>query len=330
MNKFRIGKIIFSTLLAVFAASAGFSQDEYVKVKASGAVLKGQYGEMKCPEGTILKVKSKGDETYQVSGEVFGMKVEGSLLASDVEPVNPVSPQENNGNTNIKKNNAADNRNNKTAEPEKTDPKSITYLGKAITPDFASFFYDKMREIYSLKNINGDELVQGKSPKIVDNIDKCKKLVDGDIVVIDGTVKIETPSFYIVGISDVNYSQQNQNVVVFKKKPDPDFKTNWDSRKGFKIHAVSGSKQNGPTPEHFNIELSEYKFDEISPDDTFFSIQRFVETLTAGKEYKIDCPNCDGKGEKNKIRCTMCGGKKQLTGNKALDRLLKEFKKESK
>lgn len=314
MNKSSLGKIFFLTLLAVFAASSVFSQDEYVKVKANGAVLKGQYGEIKCPEGTVLKVKSKSDGAYEVSGEVFGMKVEGNVQSSDVEPLN-TSP--------VKTEPKITDETTKPAEPEL---KPVNYLGKMLTPDFIKFFYEKIKETYCLKNVNSDELILNKTPTTVDNIEKCKKLSDGDIVLIDGTIKMETSKYYIVGISDFNYSRQTQNVVIFKKKQNPDFQTKWEWRRGFKISASSGSKQDGPNPEHLEMELAEYKFDEISPEDTFFTIQKFAETLAAGKEYKIDCTNCGGKGEKNKIRCTMCSGKKQLEGKKALERLLKQFK----
>lgn len=317
MNKFHLGKIFFLTLLAVFAAMSAFSQDEYVRIKANGAVLKGQYGEMKCPGGTMLKVKSKGDGTYEVSGEVFGMKIEGTVQSSDVEPLSTSSVK-------------TEPKVTTETKPAESELKPINYLGKVINQDFVNFFYEKIKETYCLKNINSDELIQGKTPTIVDNIEKCKKLSNGDIVLLDGTVKIETSKFYIVGISDFNYSRQNQNVVVFKKKPDPDFQTKWEWRRGFRISAVSGSKKEIPNTESSEIELAEYKFDEISPEDTFLSIQKFAESLTAGKEYKIDCPNCGGKGDKNKLRCTMCGGKKQLEGKKALEKLLKQFKEPKK
>lgn len=333
-QKIKVYFLVNSAVIFLFFQPL-FAQEIQIRVIKENAVLKTISGDMLCPANTSFKAVKKDDSTFEAVGECFGFPVKGFISATDVEIVSsspPEKPKENAAQS-VPAASEQASRQQKEKDKSPASPATpsfpISYLGKTITPEFAQFFYDRIKDEYCLKNINSKDLILKEKVPTINSLDDCKSINDGDIVLIDGNVSYASDDCLVIFIFNELYTSQNSAIRLVRNLNEKG--TASKSGRTYKGYAILGNYNEGETPFDDTIKFS---FKEADRSDLFMNFDSFLKSLSSGETYQIKCPKCEGKGQKKDHKgrmqkCLNCKGTGLLSPENTITNLEQEFKKRS-
>lgn len=309
-------KILIIILLSLPVSRAGFCAEdsEYrVRVLRNNAILKGTHDEVKCPRGTEFAVLKKENDAYLVTGEIFGVKIQGYISVEDVEKID----------SGVKKS---------YSEHEITPPvlsKDIKYLGKTLSSEFVQFFHKKVTENLLLKNRNTLELIpkSQKTPQVLSIVD-CASLRTGDFVFLEGLFfdSSPPPPHAVVILFNELYSFRSRPVYVRQKKETA------QRNPAYKHLVVYEGEKDIPEIRQYFPNIKDF-FEEADESERALPVRDFLAILREGRPIQLPCQECGGTGErtlklrKKRDKCNFCRGTGFMSTQKTMTYLEKEFKK---
>ena len=320
MNKHIKGSIAVCFLFLMHGLVLGQSSSaqQTVKVSREGAVVNGKYGAIVSPKGTVFTVQKKVDAAYEISGELFGSEISGTISEKDVELISE-SPASGPGNS---KTSESSEPSSQPATP-KVARENISYLGRSRSPELMDFFYEKIKSENVLKNIGSRDITLKEKIVVVDSIDDCPSLAAGTIVRLEGQIDDIAEGCYVLAIYNETHMNMNRRVVLFPKNMNEK-----PSRKTFKEFVAFTPDAKSKAP----VSGIDFFFTEKDPQELIFSKDEFMNSLGQGTQYQLKCPKCDGKGSKKDLknrtqRCITCQGNGLLSTEATFNYVDQEFKK---
>jgi hypothetical protein len=311
----------FLALLLLIALGLSVSAQENIKVKVvkKGVILSGEYGDLECPKNTVFTVLKEEENRYQVKGVLFGAKIKGYISKKGVRLLNSNSDHKP-----AKKTSKKVIKTPPVAIPPKDS--KVKYLGRLRSVEFMDALYEKTVPCNYYKNVDSKERCLKRDIPVVRSSAECKKLQNGDVVIIDAMIAGGSRKFSLIRLYNDIYTKRNVNTIIFGESFLA-YKTSGE--RTFSGKAIfRPEKPKDDIPWKIN-----YTFDKAEEDMVTISKEQFYEEVAKGKKFQILCNKCNGTGKRmtptkpqREVKCSTCRGTGVLSPESSVQQIQFELR----
>lgn len=282
--------LILAGVMTIFIAVAASGGDGVVVERDT--VLKTEYGDLRCPAGSVMTGLGRGAGGVRVKGILFGVEVEGVLPTAAFESGTDFDSE---GGVEI--------------------PEKFIYLGRLRDREFLNELYEMVRNNYVV--CGGGGIKSLFELPVVDSTLDLLELRAGDLVVLDGLIRYR-PNFAVVRIYNAAGNRRDQPLMLMNIA-----KMGKDGEEPFKPYvgyaeylAEDVGRRSIPSFRHLEL------------DDILIGRREFVGALEKGMEFGMRCGSCNGTGSKDgdgkwdgsaKTKCRHCNGTGMLSPARTAD-----------